>query len=137
MMKNYLAFGLLCGVLAMVTLSCETAQVQSSPPADKGVLAGISIRPLNATVEVGDDLELVAKGFDSSRNEIPITPVWKQVSGIKYGILHTPGVAGNKAIITGVIKGKARVGIEIQGFTLEVDVIVKNVSMARAHKSFK
>ena len=63
--------------------------------------------------------------------------MWKQVSGVKYGLLQAPKGTGDKAVITGVSRGKARVGIAVQGFSLEVDVIVKNVSKAKAARSFK
>lgn len=137
MMKKFILPVLLAGLFAAGFIACETTQVQTAPAQTKGALAGISIRPLNATVDAGDDLELVAKGIDARGNEIPISPVWKQVSGIKYGLLQSPKGNGDKAVITGVRKGKARVGIEIQGFSLEVDVIVKNVSSAKAARSFK
>ena len=128
---------LLSGIIAAGFIACDTTQVQSTPAPNKGELAEISIRPLNAAVDAGDDLELVAKGFDAQGNEVPISPSWKQISGIRYGLLQAPKKNGDKAVITGVSKGKARVGIEVQGFSLEVDVKVRNVSKAKAARSFK
>ncbi|HNX59361.1 MAG TPA: hypothetical protein PKK43_09685 [Spirochaetota bacterium] len=137
MMKKIILSVLLTGLFAAGFIACETSQVQTAPIQNKGELADITIHPLNAAVDVGDDLELIAKGFDAQGNEVPIRPVWKQVSGIRYGFLQAPKEAGNKAFITGVSKGKARIGIEVQGFSLEVDVIIRNVSQEKAGKSFK
>lgn len=136
-MKKIVLSVLLSGLFTAGFIGCETTQVQTSPVQKKGELAEVTIRPLNAAVDVGDDLELIAKGFDSKGNEVPIRPAWKQVSGIRYGFLQAPKDKGNKAFITGVSKGKARIGIEVQGFTLEVDVIIRNVSQAKASRSFK
>jgi len=136
-MRTFLLPVVLAVFFAAGFIACETTQAQTAPAQNKGELAGISIRPLNAAVDVGDDLELVAKGFDAMGNEIPIRPSWKQVSGTGCGLLQSPQGKGDKAIITGVRKGKARVGIEIQGFSLEVDVMVRNVSKSKAAKSFK
>ena len=57
-MKKFVLPVLLAVLFATGLIACETTQVQTVPAQNKGELAGISIRPLNAAVDIGDDLEL-------------------------------------------------------------------------------
>ena len=95
-MTKFLLPVLLSGLFAAGLIACETTHVQTVTVQNKGELAEISIRSLNAAVDIGDDLELVAKGFDAQGNEVPISPAWKQVRGVKYGLLQAPKGTGDK-----------------------------------------
>jgi hypothetical protein len=135
-MKKFLAL-LTCGFLTLAFLSCESAKPKQTAGPAAAKLSSMNIIPDRASVDVGSDLELIATGIDSGGAKVAVSPVWKQISGTAYGTLQTPQAAGDRAIISGKKAGYVKVEIRSGDIVATSVIEIRNVSRARASRSFK
>ena len=56
-MKKFLLPVLFSGILTAGFIACETTQVQNTSAPAEGELAEVSIHPLNAAVDAGENLD--------------------------------------------------------------------------------
>jgi photosystem II stability/assembly factor-like uncharacterized protein len=80
----------------------DTALVHVNPPE----LTRIDVTPPEVTLNVNDQQQFHAKGYDAQGNEIPITPGWSAWGGtITTGGLYTAATAGDFTVTASVSGG--------------------------------
>jgi len=83
-----------------------TASVHVNPPE----LTRVDVDPPEVTLNINEQLQLHATGYDAQGNEIPIDPVWTASGGtITTGGLYTATTAGDFAV-TASVQGSTATG---------------------------
>jgi hypothetical protein len=94
-----------------------------SSGAKTGPLSKIIIVPERGQVNIGQSLELNAKGYDAKGNVIAVNPSWRfQNTAVKIGTLNK--TTGEKVTFTGKTYGTSTVLAEYKGVTAKATVEV-------------
>ena len=114
-------FNKIAGLLTIVMVAGLVAGCSSG--VKTGPLSKIIIVPERGQVNIGQSVDLNAKGYDAKGNFIAVNPSWRfQNAAIKIGTLNK--TTGEKVTFTGKTYGTSTILAEFKGVTAKATVEV-------------